>query len=115
MIPYVIEYVSPNDDIRDNNICTIYDCTKKNNLDETIINFIINFMHGFCNKTYGHNIKIKSFDNFCNQFWKETEYIIRGWYCIFRIYYFYKEEWVEWNIEEYSEQIYVAYVNKYDI
>ena len=39
---------------------------------------------------------------------------MRGWYHIFRVYYF-ENEWVEWNIDEYSEQIYFAYVNKYII
>ena len=37
MIPCSIEYVSPNDDIQDTNICTIYDCSNKNSLNEKIL------------------------------------------------------------------------------
>ena len=72
-------------------------------------------MYEFASEKCGYNIiKINSYDNFCSLFWKKTEYMMRGWYHIFRVYYF-ENEWIEWNIDDYSEQIYFAYVNKFII
>jgi hypothetical protein len=112
MIPYYIQNVYPSDDMRDNNIQTKCDYIEKNKLNETIINFIVEFIYDFCNEKTGNNIQITSYKDFCDKFWKKHEYMVREWYYIFRVDYF-ENVWTEWNVEEYQEQIYLAYVNKY--
>ena len=112
MIPYSIERISPSDDIRDSNICTIYGCIEKTKLNQMIIDFITEIMYDFCSKETGYNIQITSYEDFCIQFWKITEFQVRSWYYIFKIYYF-ENEWIEWNIEEHTEQIYTTYTNTF--
>jgi len=114
MIPYSIQHVSPSDDIRDDNINIIYDCIEYNKLDEKIIDYIIDFIYDFFDYESEYNIKITSYEDFCNTYWKKTEFKIRGWNNIFRVYYF-RNTWMKWNLEEYTEQIYNAYINKYII
>lgn len=111
MIPYSIQHVSPNHDIRHDNIYTIYDSIENNILNETIISYIVDFIHDFCNETTDHPIQITSYKNFCYKFWRKTEFIVKEWYSIFRVYYF-ENEWIEWNLEEFQENIYNAYVKK---
>lgn len=110
MTPYFIQQAKPCDDIRDNNIFTHYNSSDRCIMDEKIINYIINIIYEFCSEKYGHNIKISSYDNFCDQYWKIHEIKIRGWYNIFRVYYF-EKKWIEWNIEDYKEEIYNKYIN----
>ena len=112
MIPYYIQHAYQSDDIRDNNISTTHNYIEKNKLNETIINEIINFMYEFCSKDIGHNIQFSSYEDFCDSYWNESGCMIRGWYYIFSIYYF-EGKWIEWNIEEYQEHIYLSYINKY--
>lgn len=114
MIPYFIEKASPRDDISDNNIITYYDCCKKDNINKKIIDYIIEFMYEFCSKDYGHNLKITSYEDFCNKYWKIAEFTIKNYYYIFRVYYF-ENEWIEWNIIDYHEDIFNSYLNKYII
>jgi len=112
MIPYCIQHVYPSDDVRVNNIFTTFYCVEKNKLDETVINIIIQFIDEFCSSDYGHSLQIKSYEDFCNKFWEIADCIVDGWYYIFDISYF-ENTWKKWNIEEYKDQIYIAYVNKY--
>lgn len=71
-------------------------------------------MYEFCSEEYGHDIKITSYDDFCDKYWEITEIRIRGWYNVFRVYYF-ETKWIEWNIEDYKDEIYVSYVAKFGI
>lgn len=112
MIPYCIQYAIPTDDIRDNNIHTEYGYVEKEKLTQRFIQIIIEFMNDFCCEEIGHNIKITSYKDFCEQYWNIGVFIVRGWYFIFNVYYF-EEEWIEWNVENYQDQIYNEYVNKY--
>lgn len=112
MIPYFIQQANSSDDTRCNNIYTTYNCSEKDTINEHIIHYIINIMYEFCSDKYGHNIKITSYDDFCNKYWKIKGNIIDGWYSIFRIYYF-ENNWIEWNIEDHKEQIYISYINNY--
>ena len=73
MIPYVIEQSNPSDDINEPNIDTIYYSSEKDKLNEDIINNIINIMYEFCSQEYGHNLKITSYHDFCDQYWKIKE------------------------------------------
>lgn len=112
MIPYCIQRAFPCDDIRDNNIETEYGCVEKEKLNETIMNFIIEFMNDFCCQETGHNIKITSYEDFCEKYWNIGVFIVRGWYFIFHIYYF-EDKWIEWDVEKYHPLIYIEYVDKY--
>jgi hypothetical protein len=112
MIPFCIEIAFPSDDFRNNNIGTDYDYCLKENLHNTIINFIIDFMNEFCSEDYGHNIHIISYEDFCDKFWQINGCCINGWSNIFRIYY-YENKWIEWNLPKYEEEIFTNYTNKY--
>ena len=113
MIPYVIEQSNPSDDVRESNIDTHYYSSEKEDLHEHIINNIIHIMYEFCSEEYGHNIKITSYFDFCEQYWKIKE-IGLGNYYVFYIKYF-ENDWKCWNVEDYQEYIYNSYVNKFGI
>ena len=110
MIPYYIQQASSSDDVRDANIYITRGSCVKSNLNEMIINHIVNEMYEFCSEEYGHNITITSYDDFCDKYWQIKEIHIRGWYDIFRIYYF-ENDWIEWNISDYKEEIYNKYLH----
>jgi len=112
MIPYSIQHAQPTHDVRDNNIVAIYDSSERRNMNEQIIRYIINVMYEFCCEEYGHGIKITSYDDFCDKYWKINEIRIRGWNNIFNIHYF-EKKWIEWNVEDYKEDIYNEYVKNY--
>ena len=111
-IPYSIQRAYPSDDIRDSNTYTNYYCIEKEKLKETIINTIIEFVYEFCCEDIGHNIQITSYNDFCDKFWEP--FMVRGWYYIFKVYYF-EDKWIEWDVEEYQEQIYLAYQKLLDM
>lgn len=113
MVPYYIQHAIPTDDIRDNNIDTEHGYVEKENLNKTIINTIIEFMNDFCCEEIGHNIKIISYEDFCEKYWDIGVYIVRGWYFIFSVYYFEENKWIEWDVEKYQELIYNEYVNRF--
>jgi len=111
MIPYFIQHANPSDDMRDNNIYIMYGSSEKDKMNEKIISDIINIMDEFCSED-GFNMKIISYDDFCDQYWKNSAVVISGWHFIFSVYYF-ENEWVEWNVEKYKEDIYNSYVNTF--
>jgi len=113
MIPYVIEQSNPCDDIRLPNIDIIYYSSEKDKLNENIINSIIDIMYEFCSEEYGHGIKITSYHDFCEQYWKIKEIGLENFY-VFYIKYF-DNHWKEWNVEHYKEDIYISYLNKFGI
>jgi len=104
MIPYSIQYAYPSNNTRDNSIMCDY--IEKTKLDETIINYIVEFMYNFCK--YKH--EITSYKDFCDHYWKTHE--PTEWYYIFNVEYF-EKIWIDWNVEEHQEQIYHTYVQKY--
>jgi hypothetical protein len=113
MIPYFIQEANSSEDVRDNNIYITYNSSDRCNMNEMIIRYIINVMYEFCSEEYGHDIKITSYDDFCDKYWEMKEIRIRGWYNIFCVYYF-EKNWMEWNIEDYKQEIYNAYVKNYN-
>jgi hypothetical protein len=113
MIPYVIEHSYPSDDINEHNIDTSYHSSEKDKLNETIIYSLIEIMYQFCSEEYGNGIKITSYDNFCYQYWKKMEIKMDNFY-VFYIKYF-ENDWKEWNVEDYKEEIYISYVSKFGI
>lgn len=113
MIPYVIEHSCPSDDIDERNIDTIYNSCEKDKLNETIVSTLIEIMYRFCSEEYGHGIKITSYDDFCYQYWEKMEIKMENFH-VFYIKYF-ENDWKEWNIEDYKEEIYISYVHKFNI
>ena len=109
MIPYYIQQACSSDDVREANVYVTRGSCVKSNLNEMIINHIVNEMYEFCSEEYGHNIKITSYDDFCDQYWKIIEIKLHGWYDIFRVYYF-ENEWIKWDISDYKKEIYDEYV-----
>jgi hypothetical protein len=113
MLAYIIEQARPSDDARNNNIITSYYSSKKDKLNEKIIDNIIYIMYEFCSNEYGHNIKIISYDDFCDKYWKIYEIRMYN-YNIFNVYYF-ENDWIEWKVENNKEDIYISYVNKFGV
>ena len=113
MIPYVIEQSNPSDDIRLPNIDTHYYSSEKDKLNENIINSIIEIMYEFCSEEYGYGIKITSYDDFCSKYWETMEFRMDNFY-VFYIKYF-ENDWKEWIVEDYKEEIYNSYVTKFGI
>lgn len=113
MIPYFIQEASPNEDGRCQNIYIEFNSCKKDELNETFIHCITSIMHEFCSKSYGHGIKINSYDDFCKQYWKIHQFQIKHWYSVVRVHYFENNDWFEWNIEDYKDQIYSAYLSRF--
>lgn len=111
MIPYYIGQACSSDDLREANIYQTRGSCVKSKLNEMIISHIVDFMYEFCSEEYGHDIKITSYDDFCDKYWKIKEIPLRWWYNIFRIYYF-ENDWIEWKISDYKEEIYNEYVKK---
>jgi hypothetical protein len=68
-------------------------------------------MYEFCSEKYGHGIKITSYHDFCEQYWKIKEISLENFY-VFYIKYF-ENDWKEWNVEDYKEEIYISYVSKF--
>jgi len=113
MIPYVIEHSNPSDDIDERNIDTSYYSSEKDKFNENIINSIIEIMYKFCSEEYGDGMKITSYDDFCYKYWEKME-IKMGNFHVFYIKYF-ENDWKEWNVEDYKEEIYISYVTKFSI
>jgi len=113
MIPYIIEQSRPSDDTRILNVDTSYYSSEKYKLNESIIDSIIEIMYEFCSEEYGWNIKITSYDDFCNQYWKIKEIRLENFY-VFHIKYF-ENHWKDWNVEDYKEDIYISYLSKFGI
>jgi len=113
MIPYVIEQARPGDNLEDSNIITTYYSSDKEKLNENIIYNIIDNMYEFCSKEYGYGIKIISYDDFCEQYWKIKQIKMNDFY-IHYVYYF-ENEWKYWDIEDYKEDIIISYVNKFGV
>jgi len=107
IVPYFIQFANPSDDSRDNNIDIIYDSSEKCELNRHIINEIVCLMNDFC-FSHINIIEITSFDDFCDQYWKHNEIVISGWHNVFNIRYF-ENGWVEWNIEDFKEEIYAVF------
>jgi len=113
MIPYFIQEAHPDEDCRIQNIYTQFNFCKKDELNDTIIHCITSIMHEFCSESYGHGIKITSYDDFCHQYWKIHEIKIKYWYSVFKVHYFFDNQWIEWNVEDHKDQIYSTYLSRF--
>ena len=110
MIAYIIEQSLPSDDMKNNNIITSYYSSEKDKLYEKIIDNITDIIYEFCSDEYGHGIKILSYDDFCDKYWKIKQIKMYN-YFVFDVYYF-ENDWKHWNVEDNKEVIYISYVNK---
>lgn len=114
VVPYFIQEARPDEDARRPNIYIQFNSCELDKLTETIIHCITSIMSEFCSETYGHGIKINSFDDFCDKYWEIHGIQIQYWRSIFRAYYFLENQniWVEWNIDNYKDEIYSSYLMK---
>ena len=112
MIAYIIEQARPSDDLRNYNNIVSYYSSKKDTLNEKIIDNIIDIMYDFCSDDYGYGIKIISYDDFCDKYWKIKEFQMNDY--VFDVYYF-ESDWIKWRLEDYKEQIYNSYINKFGV
>ena len=104
MIPYTFQYANPSDDLRDHNVDTVYGSIEKHKLDELFIHEIVEFMNEL-------EYTPKSYQDFCNAFWKLNGWRMFEWYYMFKIYYF-ETTWIQWKVEDHQDEIYTAYLNK---
>jgi hypothetical protein len=112
MIPYIIKQARPTCDIRDNNVIVHYNLTRNiEDLDKDVIDFIVGEMYEFCSEKYGHNIQIKSYSDFCKKYWEILEIKLHYWENVFEVYYF-KNEWIKWNLTSHQDKIFSCYMEK---
>jgi len=111
-VPYFIQEAIPDEDARCQNIYMQFNSCELDQLNDTIIHCITCIIYDFCSKEYGHGIKISSYDDFCCNYWKIHGIEIKYWHSIFRAYYFLDDQWVEWNIEDYKDDIYSSYMTR---
>jgi hypothetical protein len=128
MIPYVIKQATPCHYYLYQNIESFFASSEKDEMNEHIIKYIINIMHKWYNEAmeyyeYQCDVSITSYNVFCEHYWSQVDVhkweneelyapMMRDWKNVFRVYYF-ENEWIEWNIEDYKEQIYISYINNY--
>ncbi len=104
MIPFVIEQLN-----NYANIITTYDKCEENIINDKIIKHIIDNMYEFCSEEYGHNIKINSYDDYCNKYCNINDISTKNVYDIFNVYYFQNNNWILWNINDHKDEIYNSY------
>jgi hypothetical protein len=129
MIPYVIRQAYPcGDNLMENAVESFFGCSEKDKINESIINEITKKMAEWYDERmeyheYEYQVTISSYTDFCEQYleamkeekWEELELeqpIYCEWKNAFRVCYF-DDEWIEWNVEDYREQIYISYMNTY--
>ena len=112
MIPYVIQQARPTDDISYDNVIINYNSIQDmENLDKDVINYIVDVMYEFCSEEYGHNIKIKSYSDFCEKYWEKLGIQLNYWDSVFEVYYF-ENKWHNWDIKAHQDKIISAYIKK---
>jgi len=115
MIPYIIKQARPIDDISyDNVIIELRSSRCTEDLNKDIINYIVTAMYEFCSEEYGHNIKITSYLDFCEKYWKIEGIQLKYWDSVFEVYYF-EKDWIQWDINIYQDNIWLAYNQKCNI
>jgi hypothetical protein len=112
MIPYIIKQARPIDDTcYDNVIIELSSSRCKEDLNKDIIDYISTVMYEFCSEEYGHDIKITSYSDFCEKYWKTLEMQLKYWDSVFEVYYF-ENNWIKWDITAYQDKIWLAYNKK---
>lgn len=109
-VPIFIEQSVASDDSRDPNVVVTTCKGKKENLNTTIINKIVEIMLNYSYVCDG--VKINSYNEYCLNYWKEY-YVIRYYNNIFSVYYFDNDddEWKFWDIDDYKEEIFNTFKN----
>jgi hypothetical protein len=112
-IPFCINQANGTSNPNEPNITTHLHFAKVDeNLKDAIIAKIIIIIYQICSQEYGFGINIHSFEDFCEKYWKNTEYgcNISFYKYVFQVYYFANDCWNEFNVIQYQNEIYDAYV-----
>ena len=91
-------------------ISTEYGSAEQSKLHQLFIELIANDMYEFCSAKYGHDISIKSYDEYCYHY-AETHGILR-YAPLYMMRYFINGIWKVWNPLTYDVEIYKAYTKK---
>ena len=111
LVPFVIEHAVSNGSYTDQpNIFTEYSCISKDQLHQTFIDEIVEFMYEFCSAEYGHGIEITSYDDFCEKYYDENCRVDDVPLYIMR--YFVDGEWHIWEPNTHSIDIYRNYITR---
>jgi hypothetical protein len=110
MIPWFIQQACPTYDLKSQNIKTNSSSSESNELNDQIINYIIDTMNQICTS---NNLTISSYDDFCDKYWNTIGFYINNWNNVFKVNY-YDNNWIEWDLSLYKNDIYTAYTNKYN-
>ena len=113
MLPYILSQANPQGAYSNYaNVHTSHHTSENRiTLHNSLICYIVEFMYEFCSKKYGHDIDITSYNNFCEKWWSRQDRELIN-IPIFEIHYFEKDEWKEWKIEDYKNEIYDEYTKK---
>ena len=112
MIPYIIKQARPIDDTSyDNVIIELSSSRCTEDLHNDIINYIATVMYEFCSEEYGHDIKITSYLDFCEKYWKTEGIKLKYWDSVFEVCYF-DNNWIQWDITVYQDEILLVYNKK---
>ena len=112
MILYIIKQARPIDDTcYDNVIIELSSSRCVEDLHNDIINYIATVIYEFCSEEYGNDIKITSYSDFCEKYWKTEGIQLKYWDSVFEVYYF-ENNWIKWDITEYQDKIWLAYNKK---
>jgi len=110
-VAYVIErFITTGAYTDQPNIITEYGSTDKSNLHNLFIDLIANDMYEFCSAKYGHNISIKSYDEYTYHY-AEKNGIFR-YTPLYMMRYFIDGTWKVWDPVTYDVEIYKAYAKK---
>jgi len=118
MIPYIIQYATPQEDIRSPNVNTgCYVCEDDHNINEHIIATIIEDMNEFLAEKLENSVKIESYHDFIKAYDNYYNFRVKCYWEIYNVRYFdvNTNRWVDWDIEngENQSKIYNAYKEKY--
>jgi len=90
--------------------CTEYGSAEQSKLHQLFIGLIANDMYEFCSAKYGHDISIKSYDDYCYHY-AEKNGIFR-YTPLYMMRYFIDGIWKVWDPVVYDVEIYKAYAKK---
>ena len=112
-VPFFVHQAYGLSNLSEPNIIThFYSSTNIENLDNDIIEKLALHIYEFCSDEYGCGITIDDYNDFCNKYWKNSEFgcCIKYYEYVFEIYYFANNEWFNWDINNHKMEIFDAYV-----
>ena len=92
------------------NISTEYGTAEQSKLHQLFIDLIANDIYEFCSAKYGHDISIKSYNEYCYHYAEKSG--ISQYAPLYMMRYFIDGIWKIWDPVVYDVEIYKAYVKK---